>query len=95
VFHIFAHLKKYHNPEIVYDPSDPVIDEAQFDTKDWASSEFGHLDGEEKLPPNMSEPIEQGFVISSKVDTDHALTLSLVDPELASLCGSTVVWFSY
>jgi hypothetical protein len=28
VFHISAHLKKYHNTEIVYDPSDPVIDEA-------------------------------------------------------------------
>jgi hypothetical protein len=34
VFHIFAHLKKYHNTEVVYDPSDPVIDEAQFDAKD-------------------------------------------------------------
>jgi hypothetical protein len=31
VFHIFAHLKKYHNTEVVYDPSDPVIGEAQFD----------------------------------------------------------------
>jgi hypothetical protein len=72
VFHIFAHLKKYHNTEIVYDPSDPVIDEAQFDAKDWASSEFGHLDGEEELPPNMPEPRGQGFVISSKVDADHA-----------------------
>jgi hypothetical protein len=64
VFHIFAHLKKYRNTEIVYDPSDPVIDEAQFDAKDWASSEFGHLDGEEELPPNMPEPRDQGFVIS-------------------------------
>jgi hypothetical protein len=26
VFHIFAHLKKYHNTEVVYDPSEPVID---------------------------------------------------------------------
>jgi hypothetical protein len=49
-----------------------VIDEAQFDAKDWASSEFGHLDGEEELPPNMPEPRGQGFVISSKVDADHA-----------------------
>jgi hypothetical protein len=37
VFHIFAHLKKYHNTEIVIDPSDPVIGEAQFDAKDGAS----------------------------------------------------------
>jgi hypothetical protein len=72
VFHIFTHLKKYHNTEVVYDPSDPVIDEAQFDAKDWASSEFGHLNGEEKLHPNMPEPRGQGFVFSSKVDADHA-----------------------
>jgi hypothetical protein len=28
MFHIFAHLKKYHDTEVVYDPSDQVIDEA-------------------------------------------------------------------
>jgi hypothetical protein len=72
VFHIFAHLKKYHNTEVFYDPSDPVIDEAQFDAKDWASSEFGHLDGVEELPPNMPEPRGQSFVNSFKVDADHA-----------------------
>jgi hypothetical protein len=40
VFHIIAHLKKYHNNEIVYDPSNPVIDETQFAAKDWASEEI-------------------------------------------------------
>ena len=30
LFHIFAYLKKYHNTELVYDPSDPMIDESQF-----------------------------------------------------------------
>jgi hypothetical protein len=72
VFHIFAHLKKCHNTEVVYDPIDPVIDEAQSDAKDWASSEFGHLDGAKELPPNMPEPRVQGFVIRAKVDGDHA-----------------------
>ena len=27
VLHIFAYLKKYHSTEVVYDPSDPVVDE--------------------------------------------------------------------
>ena len=72
VFHIFAHLKKYHNAEAVYDPSDPVIDESKFEAKDWASSEFGHLGGKEELPGNMPEPRGMGFVISAKVDADHA-----------------------
>jgi hypothetical protein len=62
----------YHNTEIVYDLSNPLIDEAQFDAKGWASSEFGQLDGEEELPPNMPELRGQGFVISSKVDASHA-----------------------
>ena len=72
VLHIFAHLKKYHNAELVYDPSDPVIDESKFEAKDWASSEFGHIEGKEAVPSNMPEPRGHGFVISAKVDADHA-----------------------
>ena len=34
VFQIFAYLKKYHNAELVFDPSDPVIDESKFERKD-------------------------------------------------------------
>ena len=45
--HIFAYLKKYHNTELVYDPSDPVVDENDFERRDWASSEFGHVEGKE------------------------------------------------
>ena len=30
VFQTFAYLKKYHNTELVYDPSDPVVDMLQF-----------------------------------------------------------------
>ena len=29
IFHIFAYLNKYHNTELVLDPSDPVIDESK------------------------------------------------------------------
>ena len=43
VLHIFSYLKKYHNSEMVFDPSDPVIDEALFEKQDWASSEQGGL----------------------------------------------------
>ena len=37
---IFAYLKKHHNAVMVFDPSDPVIDELLFERKDWTSSEF-------------------------------------------------------
>ena len=59
VLHIFGHLKKYHNNEMVFDPSNPVIDETNFEKRDWTSSEFGHIDGVEALPVNAPEP--RGF----------------------------------
>jgi hypothetical protein len=72
VFHIFAYLKKYHNTELVFDPSDPCVNESDFELQDWTSSEFGHLQGQEELPPNMPEPRGVGFVMRAKVDADHA-----------------------
>jgi hypothetical protein len=72
LLHIFAHLKTYHNAELVYDPTEPEIDPAQFERKDWTSSEFGCVDGQEVIPGNMPEPRGRGFVIRAKVDADHA-----------------------
>ena len=72
VLHIFAYLKKYHNTELVYDPSDPVVDENDFEQRDWVSSEFGHVEGKEEFPVNMPEPRGHGFIIRVKVDADHA-----------------------
>jgi hypothetical protein len=41
---------------MVFDPSDPVIEEASFERKDWTLSKFGHIDSEEELPPNIPQP---------------------------------------
>jgi hypothetical protein len=62
LFWMFAYLKKCHNAELVNDPSDPVIEETEFEAKDWTSSEFGHLEGKEEMPPNIPEPRGQGLV---------------------------------
>ena len=72
VMQIFGYLRKYHNTELVFDPSDPLTDEQYFEKKDWASSEFGHVEGKEDLPPNMPEPMGLGFMIVAKVDANHA-----------------------
>ena len=72
LFHAFAYLKKYHNAEMVFDPSEKVVDETLFERKDWASSEFGHLEEKEELPANMPQPRGVGFVVTAKVDADHA-----------------------
>ena len=57
---------------MVFDPSDPVVDESQFEERDWTTTAFGHVQGEEQLPPNMPEPRGLGFVMRAKVDADHA-----------------------
>ena len=72
VLHIFAYLKKYHNTELVYDPSDPVVDKNDFKRRDWASLEFGHVEGKEEFPTKMPEPRGHGFIMRAKVDADHA-----------------------
>ena len=72
VFQTFTYLKKYQNTELVYDPSNPVVDMLQFQRRDWTASEFGHIEGREELPPNMPEPRGVGFTMRAKVDADHA-----------------------
>ena len=72
VLHIFAYLQKYHNTELFYDPSDPVVDENDFERRDWASSEFGNVEGKEEFPANMPEPTGHGLIMRAKVDADHA-----------------------
>ena len=57
---------------MVYDPSDPVVDENDFERRDCASSEFGHVEGKEEFPTNMPEPRGLEFIMRAKVDTDHA-----------------------
>jgi hypothetical protein len=72
VVHIFEYLRKYHNMELVFDPSDPCVEESNLGLKDWTSTEFGHLQGNEELPPNMPQPGGLGFIMRAKVDADHA-----------------------
>eukprot|EP00957_Ditylum_brightwellii_P163278 12432834-Ditylum_brightwellii.AAC.1 len=72
VLKIFAHLRKYHNTELVFNPSDPVFDELAFEQRDWACSEFGYVQGKEEVPSNIPESRGMGFVMRAKVDANHA-----------------------
>ena len=72
VLNIFAHLKKYPNTEIVFDPSDPAINVTRFESRDWTSSEIGHLEGKEEIPSNTPEPQGIRFTMWAKVDANHA-----------------------
>ena len=70
LYHMFSYLKRNHNAEMVFDPSDPDIDPTLFERKDWEATEFGEL--EEILPENMPQMRGQGFVMTAYVDADHA-----------------------
>ena len=71
LFHVFAYLKKYHNTEMVFDPSEPEIDMQLFPRKDWEATEFG-ADLNEELPGAMPAARGLGFVMRAFVDADHA-----------------------
>ena len=71
VYHIFAYLKQHHNAEMVYDPSDPMINLSDFQDKDWSTTVHGSS-LKEILPDNMPEPRGHGMVMRAFVDADHA-----------------------
>ena len=71
VLHIFSYLKSHHNTEMVFDPSDPMVDMTDFQEKDWSTSVFGD-ELKEIIPSNIPEPRGQGMITRCFVDADHA-----------------------
>ena len=71
VLYIFVYLSKYYNTEIVFDTSDPEINKSDFEKQDWTSSEFGNKP-KKVFSENIPEPRDIGFIMSAKIDTDHA-----------------------
>ena len=77
----------------MFDPSDPIIDEDQFKREDWTCSEYGHDEGEETLPSNMSTSRGLGFVMRAKVDTDRARDTVTRRSRTGFWYGLIVRWF--
>ena len=71
LLHIFGYLKKHHNSEMVFDPSEPDIDMSLFQREDWSSMVYGE-DLKEEIPSNAPECRGQGMTMSAYVDSDHA-----------------------
>ena len=97
VYHMFAYLKKYHNSELVFDPSDPIINEAKFEKNDWTSSKFGHCAGDEILPANIPKAHGFGFLVSARVYDDHAgdtITRRSRTGYIAYMNSAPVYWMS-
>eukprot|EP00957_Ditylum_brightwellii_P188219 14327955-Ditylum_brightwellii.AAC.1 len=66
VLRIFAHIRKYHNTELVFDPGNAIVDELAFEQRDWTSSEFGHAQDKEEIPSSMPESRGIGIVMRAK-----------------------------
>ena len=97
LFHIFAYLSKYRNTEMVFYPSDPVIDESKYQRRDCTSSEFGHLPARRQVLPNDPRPRGQGFTAKTKVDADHGadtVTRRSRTGFLVYTNSALVYWFS-
>ena len=69
---MFAYLNKYHNPDLILDSSDQVIDQAEFKHQDWTSSNFNHISDKDYIPMNMHAPHGLGFAGMKRVDTDRS-----------------------
>jgi hypothetical protein len=70
VFNIFAYLKIKHNAEMVFDPSEPEIDDAIFPKEDWSHTVYD--DAVDEIASDAPPPRGFGFKIRAFVDADHA-----------------------
>ena len=69
---IFAYLKKYHNTEIVFNPSFSDINVQDFERNEWSYSEFSTLVNEQReLYPRAPVPQGKEFIIRGKIDLDY------------------------
>ena len=97
LYHMFAYLGKYHNAEMVYDPTEPEIPTGSFAKQDWTFSTMSEEDRTEVLPPNMPKPRGKGFVIRCYVDADHAgdsVTRKSRTGFIVYLNNAPVYWYS-
>ena len=72
VFHIFAYLKNKHNAELVFDPTPPVINKADFPDEDWSHTVYSTATEPTTDINDIPEPRGMGFTIRAYVDADHA-----------------------
>ena len=95
LFQIFAFLKTKHNGVMVFDSTDPDIDEAQFCMKDWSAISYGECS--EELPPCTPKPCGLGFIMEAFVDSDHAgdsVTRRSSSFFIIFLNSAPIYWFS-
>ena len=95
IFHMFAFLKARHNAVMVFDPSEPEIDESKFPREDWTATPY--RDEKEDLPPNAPVSRGVGFTMRAFVDSDHAgdmITRRSRTGFIIMLNSAPIYWYS-
>ena len=95
LLHMFAFFKTKHNGVMVFDPTEPKIDENQFLTQDWSATPYGACS--EEISPNAPKPRGIGFTMCAFVDSDHAgdsVTRRSRTGFLIFLNSAPIYWFS-
>ena len=69
VFHVFAYLKANDRSRMVFDDTEPILDEQRFKTSDW--SEY-NPDAAENIPKDMPNGRGRPVIMSCFVNADHA-----------------------
>jgi len=94
LFHIFAYLKKYDWSRLVFDWTEPVLDESKFMECDWKEQ---YPDAKESIPTNAPEPRGQSVKMTTFVDADHGgckLTRRSHSGVLIFVNRAPIIWFS-
>ena len=73
VSYIIVFEEKHHNTKMVFDRSEPTIDEELFEKQDWSNYVYATDDTvlKEALTGNMPEPQGKGVLMSACIDADH------------------------
>jgi hypothetical protein len=94
VLDIFAYLKQHPQAAILFDESEPNIDERRFKKVDW-SDIYGVV--QEELPPGMPIPLGTPVSMHCFVDADHAGNLATRRSHtgiIIFLNMSPIIWYS-
>ena len=94
VLHIFAYLKKFDHSTMVFDWTEPTIDESLFKQVDW--QEY-YPNAKESIPLNMPKPRGKPVVTTCYVDADHAgcrLTRRSHTGILIFVNRAPIIWYS-
>jgi len=80
---------------MVFDHSEPLISETEFEKEDWSATPYGICN--EEIPSNAPEPLGSEFIMRAFVDSDHAgdhITRRSRTGFVISLNCAPIYWYS-